>query len=70
MVRAAEARVCPGMSAGRDEAGAAVPLTSLISQSARSGLAGLEIFTGIPGTVGGSLRGNAGSRQGSVVVMP
>jgi UDP-N-acetylmuramate dehydrogenase len=48
------------------EAGAAVPLTSLISQSARSGLAGLEIFTGIPGTVGGSLRGNAGSRQGSI----
>lgn len=48
------------------EAGAAVPLTSLISQSARSGLAGLEIFTGIPGTVGGSLRGNASSRQGSI----
>jgi UDP-N-acetylmuramate dehydrogenase len=48
------------------EAGAAVPLTALISQSARAGLAGLEIFTGIPGTVGGSLRGNAGSRQGSI----
>jgi len=48
------------------EAGAAVPLTSLISQSARSGLAGMEIFTGIPGTVGGALRGNASSRQGSI----
>lgn len=48
------------------EAGAAVPLTALISQSARSGLAGLEILTGIPGTVGGALRGNAGSRQGSI----
>ncbi len=47
-------------------AGAAVPLTALISQSARSGLAGLEILTGIPGTVGGALRGNAGSRQGSI----
>ena len=34
-------------------AGAAVPLTALISQTARSGLAGLEILTGIPGTVGG-----------------
>jgi len=47
-------------------AGAAVPLTALISQSARSGLAGLETLTGIPGTVGGALRGNAGGRQGSI----
>jgi UDP-N-acetylmuramate dehydrogenase len=47
-------------------AGAAVPLTALISQSARAGLAGLEILTGIPGTVGGSLRGNAGGRQGAI----
>jgi UDP-N-acetylmuramate dehydrogenase len=47
-------------------AGAAVPLTALISQSARSGLAGLEMLTGIPGTVGGALRGNAGSRQGAI----
>ena len=47
-------------------AGGAVPLTALISQSARSGLAGLEVLTGIPGTVGGALRGNAGSRQGSI----
>lgn len=48
------------------EAGAAVPLTALISQSARAGLAGLEILTGIPGTVGGSLRCNAGDRQGTI----
>jgi UDP-N-acetylmuramate dehydrogenase len=48
------------------EAGAAVPLTALISHAARSGLAGLEILTGIPGTVGGALRGNAGSRQGAI----
>ncbi len=47
-------------------AGAAVPLTALISQTARAGLAGLETLTGIPGTVGGALRGNAGSRQGSI----
>ncbi|MFO0891245.1 MAG: UDP-N-acetylmuramate dehydrogenase [Isosphaeraceae bacterium] len=47
-------------------AGAAVPLTALISQTARAGLAGLEVLTGIPGTVGGALRGNAGSRQGSI----
>ncbi len=48
------------------EAGAAVPLTALISHSARAGLAGLEILTGIPGTVGGALKGNAGDRQGSI----
>ena len=47
-------------------AGAAVPLTALISHSARSGLAGLEPLTGIPGTVGGALRGNAGGRQGTI----
>ena len=46
--------------------GAAVPLTALISQAARSGLAGLEFLTGIPGTVGGALRGNAGNRQGAI----
>ncbi len=50
----------------RIEAGAAVPLTALISQAARAGLAGLEILTGVPGTVGGALRGNAGGRQGSI----
>jgi len=48
------------------EAGAAVPLTALISQTARAGLAGLEILTGIPGTVGGALRGNARVRGGSI----
>ncbi len=47
-------------------AGTAVPLTALISQSARAGLSGLEVLTGIPGTVGGALRGNAGSRQGAI----
>jgi UDP-N-acetylmuramate dehydrogenase len=48
------------------EAGAAVPLTALISHSARAGLGGLETLTGIPGTVGGALRGNAGGRQGAI----
>jgi UDP-N-acetylmuramate dehydrogenase len=47
-------------------AGAAVPLTALISHSARAGLTGLEVLTGIPGTVGGALRCNAGDRQGSI----
>lgn len=47
-------------------AGSAVPLTALISQTARAGLAGLEILTGVPGTIGGALRGNAGGRSGSI----
>ena len=47
-------------------AGAAVPLTALISQTARVGLAGLEILTGIPGTVGGALHGQLGGRQGAI----
>ncbi len=51
---------------GRVIAGAAVPLTALISQTARAGLAGLEVLTGIPGTVGGALRGNSGGRQGAI----
>ena len=51
---------------GQVEAGAAVPLTALISQTARAGLAGLEVLTGIPGTVGGALRGNSGGRQGAI----
>lgn len=50
----------------RVEAGAAVPMTALISQTARAGLAGLETLTGIPGTVGGALRGNSGGRQGAI----
>src|SRR5262249_52362444 len=50
----------------RVASGAAVPLTALISQTARAGLAGLEVLTGIPGTVGGALSGNSGSRQGSI----
>lgn len=50
----------------RVEAGAAVPLTALISQTARAGLAGLELLTGVPGTVGGALRGNAEGHQGSI----
>ncbi len=48
------------------QVGAAVPLTALISQTARAGLAGLENLTGIPGTVGGAVLGNSGGRQGSI----
>jgi UDP-N-acetylmuramate dehydrogenase len=48
----------------RAEAGAL--LSHVITQSVRAGLAGLELLTGIPGTVGGALRGNAGGKGGEI----
>jgi UDP-N-acetylmuramate dehydrogenase len=50
----------------RVRVGSAVPLTALVSQVARAGLAGLEPLTGIPGSVGGAVRGNSGGRQGTI----
>ena len=56
----------PGLSrwelAGADEivAGAGMPLPMLARESARAGRGGLEFFTGIPGSVGGAVRMNAG----------
>lgn len=41
-------------------AGSATPLPVLARQSAKAGIAGLEFFVGIPGSVGGALRMNAG----------
>ncbi len=38
-------------------------LSSVISESARNGLAGLETLVGIPATIGGALRCNAGERS-------
>ncbi len=50
----------------RVRAGAGVVLSSLISQAARHALGGLETLIGIPGTVGGALRHNAGDRAGEI----
>lgn len=46
--------------------GAAVTLSHLISTVVKAGLQGLEVLVGIPGTVGGALRGNAGGSNGDV----
>lgn len=47
-------------------AGAGALLSNLISHAVKAGLAGLEVLTGIPGTVGGALHGNAGGRGGDI----
>jgi len=50
----------------RARAGAGAAVSALISETARHGLAGLETLVGIPGTVGGALRTNAGDRAGDI----
>lgn len=50
----------------RLQAGAGVKLGHVISTAVREGLAGLETLVGIPGTLGGALHGNAGSRGGDI----
>lgn len=50
----------------RVRAGTGAALSSVISEAARHGLAGLETLVGIPGTVGGALRTNAGDRSGEI----
>jgi UDP-N-acetylmuramate dehydrogenase len=48
----------------RVEAG--VPMGRLVYRSASRGLSGLEPMTGIPGTIGGAIVGNAGGRHGCI----
>jgi len=48
------------------KAGGGAALATIISESVRSGLAGLDPLVGIPGTVGGALHGNAGSHGGDI----
>jgi len=50
----------------RVRAGTGAAVLALISEAARHGLAGLEALVGIPGTVGGALRCNAGDRAGDI----
>ena len=50
----------------RLQAGAGALLTTLITHSTRRSLAGVEVLVGIPGTLGGALRMNAGGRAGDI----
>jgi UDP-N-acetylmuramate dehydrogenase len=47
-------------------AGGGAPLGRVVTTAVHRGLAGLESFVGIPGTVGGALHGNAGTRSGGI----
>ena len=47
-------------------AGAGVLMNDLVSQSIENSLAGLEWAGGLPGTVGGAIRGNAGCFGGEI----
>lgn len=47
-------------------AGGGAKLVHVVSAAVQAGLAGLEMLVGIPGTVGGAVVGNAGSRGGDV----
>lgn len=51
---------------GKLKAGGGAPLAHVINEAVRNGLAGLEPLVGIPGTVGGALHANSGSRGGDV----
>ncbi len=50
----------------RLKAPAGASLSALVSEAARHALAGLEPLIGVPGTVGGALRSNAGTRSGDI----
>lgn len=47
-------------------AGGGAALSALLSEAAKHSLAGLETLIGIPGTVGGALRCQAGSKGGNI----
>ena len=50
----------------RVEAGAGVDMQKLVLRTVRQGLAGVECLAGIPGTVGGGVRMNAGGKFGDI----
>ena len=49
-----------GVGEGKVEAGGAAPLARVARTAVEAGLLGLEFFVGIPGSVGGAVRQNAG----------
>ena len=48
------------------EVGAGVDMQKLVLRTVRQGLAGIECLAGIPGTIGGGIRMNAGGKFGDI----
>jgi UDP-N-acetylmuramate dehydrogenase len=48
------------------DVGAGVDMQKLIVRCVRQGLAGIEVLAGIPGTIGGGIRMNAGGKYGDL----
>ena len=48
------------------DAGSAMKLNQLVLRAKDQGLSGLEFLSGIPGTLGGALMGNAGAWGGQI----
>jgi len=57
---------CEFAGAGVLEAGAGFATPGLVARASGEGLTGVEFAAGIPGTVGGALRMNAGTREGDM----
>jgi UDP-N-acetylmuramate dehydrogenase len=47
-------------------AGAAAPLAKVVAEAARASLSGVECLVGIPGSIGGGVRMNAGGTHGDI----
>jgi UDP-N-acetylmuramate dehydrogenase len=54
------------INGGNVEVGAGVDMQKLVLRSVRGGLAGIECLAGIPGTIGGGIRMNAGGKFGDI----
>ncbi len=63
---AAPAFAAVTITGNRVRAGAGADMAKLVLRCARAGLSGLECLAGIPGTVGGQIRMNAGGSFGSI----
>lgn len=71
-IRGIVVRLVKELAGSREEdgvlhTGGGLKLTVLVSRSLKNGWTGLEFFAGIPGTIGGAVRMNAGTTLGEVV---
>lgn len=55
------------MNGGRLRCGAGARLKNVAVEARRNGLCGLEFLEGIPGSIGGALRMNAGAMGGATL---